>query len=90
MKRFFKLFFVVLLVVIVFGCSPLESTATTLNGTEEVNAIIRANQKECTEANDEKAIDEKIIICPEYNCDPGILITNVPDIDPHILLEDLP
>lgn len=88
MKRIVKLFFVVLLVVIVFGYSPLESTAITLNESEEANAVIMADQKESTETNVEKAIDEKMIIRPNFNCDPGILITDVPDIDPHFLLKD--
>lgn len=84
-------FFVILLVIIVFGYSPLESTAITLNEAEMLNKTIQSNPKESIpEINDTKVVDGKMVIQPQYNCDPRIMITNVPDIDPHILLEELP
>ena len=67
-----------LIAAISFICSPSIITAETVANADEGAKT----------PSGVKSVDEKIVIPPQYNCDPKMLIPGDPKIDPKFLIEN--
>jgi hypothetical protein len=67
--------------------AAMASIYTPMGKNHNLNQAINEFPKEVSMSTTE---DSKDILAPEYNCDPEMLITVVPDIDPQFLLKHLP
>lgn len=59
-----------------------------INEIREMNETDRMNESDKSTGKS-RAIDDKMLVSPKYNCDPGMLVPADPNIDPGFLLYDL-